>query len=91
MPSDPRTLKDEFRRLSPWTIVFKLWTYVRYLLPSGAFIFYASDNIDWQFWLKLSIIPAVAGAIVAHIRYRYSLARGELIILTGLLGPLQNR
>ena len=86
MPSESKSPPGEFKRLHPWAIPFRLWTYVKYMLPGGAFIFFTIDAIDWQFWLKIFVIPAVVGSIFAHFRYRYSLAETDLIILTGIFG-----
>jgi putative membrane protein len=86
MPSETEAPRKQFKRLHPWSLLFRLWSIAKYVIPGGAFIFFSLDSAAWKYWTVALSVPAAVGAVVLHLRYRYSLAGEELIIRTGILG-----
>ena len=72
------------RRLHPLSILFAVTSTLRAFLIPLLFLLFAARS-SYELWVGVLVFPALVGAVVRYVSYRYTLTSEELIIRSGLI------
>jgi putative membrane protein len=74
-----------WRRLHPWSLVFRIGTAARRLLLPLVALLFVSRGEGSELVLAVFFVPAVVAAIVRYLSYGYRLGADELVIREGIV------
>ena len=87
MPSEPGPASADLRRLHPSSLIFSIGSAARRLLLPGFLLLFAASrgSSNLELWAMIFFGPALAGAVIRYLTYRYRLGDEELVIREGVV------